>query len=208
MSFASSERQALATTMVEVGPDAPTLCGDWTVRDLAAHLVIRERRFDAVAGIFLPPLAGYTEKVQNSVARKPWPDLVAELRSGPPIWSPYKLIDAQANAHEMFVHHEDVRRAGPGEWTPRDLSADAQTTLWRLVRLMGKVSYRSSPVGVSVVAPGGRRETLRGGRRGEVVLRGQPSELLLHAFGRDAVDLEFDGDPADIAALKAVDRAI
>ncbi|GGG07939.1 TIGR03085 family protein [Rhodococcoides trifolii] len=208
MSFASRERQDLATTMVEMGPDAPTLCGDWTVRDLAAHLVIRERRFDAMAGIFLPPLAGYTEKVQKSVARTPWPDLVADLRSGPPIWSPYKLLDSQVNVHEMFVHHEDVRRAGPGEWTARTLSTDTQTALWRFVRLMGRLSYRTSPVGVTVVAPGGRREVLRGGRRGDVVLRGEPSELLLHALGRDAVDLEFEGDQADIDALNAVDRAV
>ena len=39
---------ALCDLFEEVGPDAPTLCGDWTTRDLAAHLVMRERRPDDV----------------------------------------------------------------------------------------------------------------------------------------------------------------
>ena len=39
MTAAQRERRALVETMRTVGPDAPTLCGDWTTRDLAAHLV-------------------------------------------------------------------------------------------------------------------------------------------------------------------------
>ena len=36
--MAQRERQQLADLMASVGPDAPTLCEGWTVRDLAAHL--------------------------------------------------------------------------------------------------------------------------------------------------------------------------
>ena len=54
MTVAQQERAALVTTMRGVGPDQPTLCGDWTTRDLAAHLVIRERRLDAAPGILMP----------------------------------------------------------------------------------------------------------------------------------------------------------
>ena len=39
MTAAQRERAALVETMRAVGPDAPTLCGDWTTRDLAAHLI-------------------------------------------------------------------------------------------------------------------------------------------------------------------------
>ena len=42
--YAQTERQALCDTMERVGPDAPTLCHPWRVRELAAHLVIRETR--------------------------------------------------------------------------------------------------------------------------------------------------------------------
>src|SRR5439155_20488720 len=58
MGVARDERSALCDLFAEVGPDAPTLCGGWLTRDLAAHLVIRERRPDAAAGIVIKPLAG------------------------------------------------------------------------------------------------------------------------------------------------------
>ena len=63
-----SERDALCDLLIEKGPDAPTLCGDWTTRDLAAHLHIRENRPDAAVGIVIGPLARWTAKVQADVA--------------------------------------------------------------------------------------------------------------------------------------------
>ena len=68
MTAASRERAALVNTMRAVGPDGPTLCGDWTTRDLAAHLVLRERRLDAAPGILIPALAGYTARKQQHLA--------------------------------------------------------------------------------------------------------------------------------------------
>jgi len=52
--FASSERQGLCDTFKRVGPDTPTLCSPWLTRDLAAHLVVRERRPDVAPAIWLP----------------------------------------------------------------------------------------------------------------------------------------------------------
>ncbi|HEY4794287.1 MAG TPA: maleylpyruvate isomerase N-terminal domain-containing protein, partial [Mycobacterium sp.] len=54
MTAAQRERSALVSTFRLVGPDAPTLCAGWKTRDLAAHLVVRERRLDATPGISLP----------------------------------------------------------------------------------------------------------------------------------------------------------
>lgn len=67
MTAAQRERAALVESLREHGPDAPTLCEGWTARDLAAHLVVRERRLDAAPGILVPQLAGYTERVQARV---------------------------------------------------------------------------------------------------------------------------------------------
>ena len=36
------ERLELCDLLLELGPDAPTLCEGWTTADLAAHLVLRE----------------------------------------------------------------------------------------------------------------------------------------------------------------------
>ena len=41
-----------------------------------------------------------------------------------------------------------------------------------------------------------------------VTIAGEPGELVLHAFGRAAVRVETDGDPADVAALAAASRGI
>ena len=84
MTAAQRERHALVDTMRAVGPDAPTLCGDWTTRDLAAHLVVRERRLDATPGITISALAGYTAHVQHQVTKSTdWDELLDKVASGP-----------------------------------------------------------------------------------------------------------------------------
>ncbi|MFI6363659.1 TIGR03085 family metal-binding protein [Nocardia sp. NPDC050630] len=208
MSMAQRERRALVDTMSAVGPDAPTLCGGWTVRDLAAHLVVRERRPDASPGIMLKPFAGYLESVQTKAARRPFPELLADVRSGPPWWSPLKPLDAVVNLTEMFVHHEDVRRGAPG-WEPRDLPAADEDKLWSGLRRMGRMAYRKAPVTVELATPDGRRAVVHTKPgTAQVTLTGKPSELLLHAFGRDEVRIETAGDPADVQAVLQLDRSL
>ena len=68
MSIAQRERSALIEIMRAVGPDAPTLCEGWTTRDLAAHLVVRERRPDALPGLMFAPLASHTARLQEQLA--------------------------------------------------------------------------------------------------------------------------------------------
>ncbi|MFC0447209.1 TIGR03085 family metal-binding protein [Rhodococcus jostii] len=205
MTFARDERLALVDSMAEFGPDAPTLCGTWTNRDLAAHLIVRERRLDAAPGIVVGRLAGYTEKVQNETATRPWSRLLDEVRSGPPMWSPMYWVDAQVNLGEMFVHHEDVRRAHEG-WEPRVLPETRQDALWGLAKKVGKLGYRHSPVSVVLERPSGEQATVRTAGSGRVILRGEPSELALHAFGRDQVRIETEGDAADVEAVTSLDR--
>ena len=128
--LARTERLALADLLDEIGPDAPTLCGDWTTRDLAAHLVVRERRPDTMPGIAVQAMSGWTEQVQDSYAERPYEDLVELVRTGPGRMSPFALpgADKMFNASEYAVHHEDVRRAQRG-WTPRDLPVRVQDSL-------------------------------------------------------------------------------
>lgn len=191
--------------MAEYGPDAPTLCGQWTNRDLAAHLIVRERRLDASPGLFVGALAGYLERIRKETATRPWSRLLDEVRSGPPAWSPMHWVDNQVNMGEMFVHHEDVRRAHEG-WKPRVLTSERQDALWGLARKVGRLSYRRSPVSVVLERPSGEQVTVRkvGDRR--VILRGEPAELALHAFGRNQVLVETDGSAADVEAVMSLER--
>jgi len=195
--FASSERQGLCDTLERVGPDAPTLCSPWRTRDLAAHLVVRERRPDVALGIWLPAMAGRAEKVQNGYAAWEWPKLVKEVRSGPPIWSPASLgpVDEAMNTAEFFVHHEDVLRGGP-EWSRREIPADLESTLWRIVTRVARLQLARSRVGVVLVAPSyGEREVHSKTDRGTIRVTGTPGELLLYSFGRrDAAQVEVSGN--------------
>jgi uncharacterized protein (TIGR03085 family) len=207
MTAAQRERSALVSTFRQVGPDAPTLCAGWNTRDLAAHLVVRERRLDATPGITLPFLAGYTAKVQDKVARSHnWEHLVDLVASGPPLYSPFKLLDSVANLGEMFIHHEDVRRAVDG-WQPRVLDESIAAPLRRQLGLMSRMMLSRLPGQVELRTPAGER-IARVGRGDAVTVTGEPQELLLFVAGRDAVQVEFDGDAAAVAAVRAAPRGL
>jgi uncharacterized protein (TIGR03085 family) len=203
--WAQEERSALCDLLLERGPDAPTLCGGWTARDLAAHLVIRERRPDAALGIVvsLGPLATWTERVQSHVAGQPFDRLVAQVRNGPPVWSPTRItaVDSLTNTAEFFVHHEDVRRAQDG-WEPRELPEQEQDALWSMLRRM-KMLVRSSPVGLTFQRPAGDRFTAKQAGRA-VTVSGEPAELVLFAFGRsEQARVELAGEDDAVAELRA-----
>lgn len=197
MTAATAERQRLTDTFLRVGPDAPTLCHPWTTRDLAAHLVVRERRPDAAIGILAKPLAKYTERVQAKVAASDWEGLVALVRNGPPVWAPARLesVDRAMNTTEFFVHHEDVLRAVDG-WAPRQLDPELTFDLAGALR-RAKLLVRKSPVGI-VLSPtdGGVAVTAKQAEP-SVTVTGPVGELVLWAFGRQAhTTVTYDG-PAD-----------
>ena len=70
-SIAQYERNALSALLEELGPDAPTLCAGWTTRELAAHLVSRERRGDAALGIAFKPNIPTTSSSRASATEHP-----------------------------------------------------------------------------------------------------------------------------------------
>ncbi|OCB36703.1 TIGR03085 family protein [Mycobacterium malmoense] len=199
------ERLALCGLFDELGPSAPTLLGGWTTRDLAAHLVSRER--DPLAGpcIVLPgPLQRFAERRRVKLARRnDFARLVERIRSGPPVGL-FRIgwVRALANLNEFFVHHEDVRRAnGRG---PRDLSPDMDAALWRNVRCGGRyLSRRLTGCGLEVSWAGtGERATVRPGAP-VALLSGHPGELLLYLFGRQsAAEVTISGPPEAVAAVR------
>jgi uncharacterized protein (TIGR03085 family) len=207
MTAARRERSALVDTLRKVGPDAPTLCVGWKTRDLAAHLVVRERRLDATPGISIPFLAGYTAKVQDQMARSTrWDDLLEMVASGPPIYSPFRLLDPVANLGEMFIHHEDVRRAVDG-WQPRALDDSITAALSRQLGLLSRLALGKQPAQLTLQTTDGRR-IARVGRGDPVTVTGEPQELVLFVAGRDAARVEFDGDPQAVAAVRGSHRGL
>lgn len=206
---AQAEREALCDLFLEVGPDAPTLCAGWTTRDLAAHLVVRDRRPDAIAGEFLKPLAAHGEKVRRAEAARPWPELVERVRSGPPRWNPMALgpVDQLANSIEYFVHHEDVRRARP-TWSVRALSPELEDALAGPLGRMGRILTRKAKVGI-VLEPDGREPVRL--RTGEptATIRGPIGEVVLYVYGRkDVAKVTLDGDADAVERVRTAEFGV
>lgn len=202
MTHARAERTALCDLLDRIGPAAPTLCTPWTTYDLAAHLVLRERRLDAAPGIALRPLAGYTASVQEALkAKHAFPELVRMVRTPGGLYGLIPYLDEAVNTLEFFVHHEDVRRAQPG-WEPRELSDDFERLIWKRLSMGGKLMLRRSPVGVVLHRLGGG-VAIGGAQEGpKVEVTGRAGELLLFCFGRQRhARVELSGDDDAVARL-------
>lgn len=201
---ATEERHRFADALLAVGPDADTLCEGWTARDLAAHVVLRDRRPDAAAGVIVSALSGYTDKVQAKLGRQDWDRLVGQVRTGPPIWSPTRLdaVDRLVNTTEFFVHLEDVRRAQP-DWSPRTLDDDLADDLDAALRRSAKMFARKAPAGITLEPDGGRAHVVAKDAEPMVTVRGAVGELVLWIFGRqDHARVDYDGPEDAVAALR------
>jgi uncharacterized protein (TIGR03085 family) len=200
--LAAAERTALCELALEVGPDAATLCGGWDVRDLVAHLVLRDGSLSAV-GIVVPPLSGLTDRGMAKLEQEDFEHLVKRLRNGPPLHSPFRLkpVDRLLNAMEYFIHHEDIRRAQPG-WQPRDLNPRVQDAVWRGVKMSGRGLVRQARVGVVASRSDKPDKLSLKSAESSVTVHGLPAEVALYVYGRKShayVDLL--GTPKDIALL-------
>ncbi|MGI5370633.1 TIGR03085 family metal-binding protein [Streptomyces iakyrus] len=199
---AKRERLLLADLLETAGPDAPTLCEGWTTRDLAAHVVVRERRPDAAGGMLIKQLAARLDKVMAEYADKPYEELIQLIRTGPPRFSPFSLkpVDEASNIIEFYVHTEDVRRAQP-DWSPRDLDPVFQDALWSRLERTARLMGRGAPTGLVLRRPDGQTAVAHRGTP-VVTVTGEPSELVLFSYGRQsAAKVDLDGDENAIAKL-------
>lgn len=200
-----AERRSLAATLAEVGPAAPTLAGRWTAEDIAAHVV----SLDSFGGI--PTFLGRTAVAQGvrlndaasrfsdtsirSTRRRGFAWVVERLRLSPP-----RLLLGQRVApiglFEVFVHHEDVRRAST-EWPLRPAPDGLATAVPWLLRYHRRVLPR-----VSLKIRAGDLHFATG-RGPEVVLAGSMSEVVLWLAGRrDTADVALEGDEVAVKEMR------
>ena len=201
------ERRELSDLFEELGPDAPTLCEGWTTADLAAHQVVRERHPTAAGGILIAALEPRTEQVMEREKAGGYARLVDRVRNGPPI-GPFAVpfLRTLLNLQEYVVHHEDVRRAnGLG---PRTDRPDLDDALWGLLRRGARFLLRKvDGATVHLQRAGGDRVTH--GHGPEVVVTGEPVDLLLYLFGRDAsAEVEITGAPEAQKVLANAPRGV
>lgn len=201
MTFASTERTALAELLRRKGPDAPTLCQGWDTRDLAAHLFVREHRPGASLLSVLPGRNAVTTEFE-AARERPYPELISAWEAGPGGLNPWRVLDPVVNGVEHFIHHEDVRRGGlnsPDQVEVRALGEDHELQLYRALKLFAPRMLRTdSPV---ILQPTGLPRLVLHDRPGvsadgQAVVRvaGDVGELVLWVSGRDLVRVEIDGD--------------
>ena len=197
-------RSSLAEVLLLAGPAAPTLCSGWSARDLAAHLVVREHRPDAAVGMVIPAFARYTARAQAAVAAGSFVDVVATFAAGPPLFSPFRIpVVAQlADPAEFAIHREDVRRAEP-DWQPLAPDPVLFDVLWQRLRTIGAMTTRRSQIGIRVLRTDAPGNLVLNRRQPQVILRGDPLEILLRLAGRAEVNLEVIGDDAAVRAFNA-----
>jgi uncharacterized protein (TIGR03085 family) len=204
-SLIRSERISLAHAFTEAGEKQATLCQGWNTKDLLVHLIVRERRPDAAAGIVLPFLKPWREKVERELASGTYEELIETFKSGPGSFSPFALpgVDNVANLIEFVIHHEDVRRAQPN-WQPRTETAELQLEIKRRLPKFSMLALRRSPVGVVMLDSTGQQIWLKRGNT-TVELHGEPVEVLLYLSGRQQhAQVSIHGSPAAIATFERV----
>jgi uncharacterized protein (TIGR03085 family) len=189
------ERLELCDLLVELGPDAPTLCEGWTTADMAAHLVLREH------------FHRWPDDKLAAEKAKGYDALIARLRRGAPA-VPWRIpgVRASLNGAEYVIHHEDVRRAnGLG---PRPDRPDLDALCWRMAGFTGKrLARKIKPYGLELVRPDGTRRQLGGTPR--AVLSGPPVELVLYLSGRrGGSQATLDGDAAAVARVESTSSGL
>lgn len=198
----TSERSALVQALADAGPSAPTLCEGWETRHLAAHLLLRESKPTLAAGVMGGPLGDRTERATNQLAdeltgQRRYEKALRDFEALPGylhMRSHFPGLDEAMNLIEYFVHTEDVRRASltDGEkLPPRVLAEGVQEKMWQVLRARARMMVgKKYPDGLVLEAPGYSPavHTVVAPPTGRVatVLTGEPGELVLYLFGREA----------------------
>jgi uncharacterized protein (TIGR03085 family) len=202
-----AERAALCDTFEAVGPDAPTLDEGWAAVDLAAHLVVREHRPDALPGIVAGgPFAGHTRRLMERAKTRGYDALIATLRSGPPFL--FRVgPSAVANFNENWIHHEDLRRPRGDEPRPSDPAVD--DLLWRVLAMGSRIAgMRLRGTALVLETPDGRSRAVGRGKE-TVTIQGAPGEIVLFLSGRkSAARVDLTGPPDAVARVQAAKLGI
>lgn len=201
-SLAKRERFAIAQTLRNIGPEAPTLCEGWNAFDLLVHLVSRETRPDAAIGIIIPALNKYSSKIKNEMKQRGFSTLIQEFEDGPKALSLFSIpgADNLSNTFEFLVHHEDLLRAQPN-YSARVLSDNDKKLLWNRFTMSGKLLMFKAKVGIIAKSEQGTY-TLKSGNSC-VTIEGDVVDLILFAYGRKtAANLKFVGDEVSVKTLK------
>lgn len=184
--FVQSERQFTVDLLKKLTPEQwkkSTLCEGWTVEDLAAHLVSRERNIVSGMGLVVPGLHSLHDSRIAKIKAKGHEYILSKLKIYP--W----YMPAVLNTGEFYVHNEDFLRGELNMKRPEP-NNEAQEILWNslqgLVRVkkslvsdLGNVMLQDSKTSAVIIIANHNSTT-------DTAIYGRPSELLLYFYGRRA----------------------
>jgi uncharacterized protein (TIGR03083 family) len=134
------ERASLADLLEELGPEEwekPTRCGDWRVRDVAAHLTMAARLpYGAAVREFVRARGNVDRMIHDTAVREaelPVTDIVANLRS---IIGSRRLAPSTTPREpllDILVHGQDIALAlGRERPMPAEAARDAADRVWTM----------------------------------------------------------------------------
>lgn len=181
----------LCDVLDRVGPDAATLCEGWDAHDLAAHILHLHRDPVAWAGIVMPGERGERlVRARLDRVRERWSfaELVERLRglAGPVACMPTDRLEGFRHAFgEYFIHTQDVARANGLELP--EPTHEARCALWRRVQAAAPVLRGRDETGLVLDWPRRATALVTKGRPGGLIVSGEPEEVMLWVYGREAV---------------------
>lgn len=185
--FVKSERQFMLDLLKKLTPEqwkAKTLCEGWSVEDLAAHMVSRERNIIGGIGLVVPGLHRLHDKRIERVSARGHQYILEKLSKYP------SHMPASLNTAEFWVHNEDILRGELNMDRPAPNKA-VNVVLWDSLKGLVKVKK-------SLVVDIGNADLVNSETNEHIRIRfdkkpnittiiGTASELLLYFYGRRSV---------------------
>lgn len=180
-----SERQFTVDFLSSLGKEqwlAASLCRGWTVEDVAAHLIVRERNPLGGIGIVIPRLESLQEGAMKKPEGRGHKYIIQKLSK-----IPWYFRSAGFNVGEFYVHNEDMLRGELRKTRPNP-SAEMEKHLWRDLKTL--IRFRKDQVaGLGTLElhnqlTGEQYRLVSKIDSNTTVVSGKPSELILYFYGR------------------------
>ncbi|MFJ2757349.1 maleylpyruvate isomerase family mycothiol-dependent enzyme [Nocardioides sp. NPDC087217] len=154
--LATAERKDLADFLETLEPEhweRPSLCSEWTVRDVVAHLISYEEiGLGEFAGRFLRAGLRFgrmnARQLEEFGARAP-AELVAYVRAHARPSGPTAMADARIGLTDGLIHHQDIRRA---LGRPREVPAERLAPVLDFALMAPPLPARRNVRGLRLVA--------------------------------------------------------
>lgn len=182
--FVKSERQFMVDILKKLTPEqwkAKTLCEGWSVEDLAAHMVSRERNIIGGIGLVVPGLHRLHDKRIERVSARGHQYILEKLSKYP------SHMPASLNTAEFWVHNEDILRGELNMDRPPPNKA-VNVVLWSSLKGLVKVK-KSLVVDIGnadlVNSETNEHIRIRFDKKPKITtITGTAGELLLFFYGR------------------------